>query len=329
MADSIFHKLVTKENSYSQLLCNLMNRGDRFCGMILALFLKEEAPFTGKIRVEGQKRLPKRHGQPDLVIETSEWYVIIEVKTERHCARTKRQELGATNGYLSHLRGIEDGRRVALIFLVPQNWKFKKAVESDAKQKHGRQGVSIAIRTWGELIRILPDEDRTNSILYHFRLLLEERFGSIKFEEEEVNALFNSEIPIDTVLKLNAVLEGLRQKAGKRTATDMAMDKDESGFYLRKGKRWLLFVGCWQTFWNEGYHYPICFGTEDESPKVKKAFRDAFQRTYKAEAIAFGKWTMGWVPTEDFNGPDDPVEKIWGRLELIWQAVAKAAELHS
>jgi hypothetical protein len=89
--------------------------------------------------------------------------------------------------------------------------------------------------------------------------------------------------------------------------------------------RWLLFVGCWQTFWNDGQEYPVCFGTEDESPKVKGAFQRAFRKVYKNEAIPFEKWTMGWVPEEDFSGPDDPVEKIWGKLELIWKAVSKAA----
>jgi hypothetical protein len=325
MNDSIFHRLVTKENSYSQLLCNLMNKDDQFRERILALLLTETGPFPGTLRVDGQKRLPKRRGQPDLVIESSQWYVIVEVKTERHCARTKRQELGATNGYLSHLQSLKDGRRVALIFLVPQNWKFRRTVENDVKQKHGKQGVSIALKTWGELMTVLPNEGKADSFLYQFRLLLAERYGSIEFEEEEVSALFKSEISIKTILKFNAVLEGLRQKAGKRNTSSMNMDKDESGFFLIKGSRWLLFVGCWQTFWNDGHEYPICFGTEDESPKVKEAFRNAFRKGFESEAIQFGKWTMGWIPEEDFRVPDDPVEKIWAKLEPIWKAVSKAA----
>ena len=105
----------------------------------------------------------------------------------------------------------------------------------------------------------------------------------------------------------------------------MDIKKDDFGFYLKKGKCWLFYVGCWQTFWDDGNHYPICFGIEDDSPILVSAFKNAFRKAYKKEAATCGKWTMGWVPEKDFNSLN-AVEEIWSKLKPIWEAVAKAAK---
>ena len=105
----------------------------------------------------------------------------------------------------------------------------------------------------------------------------------------------------------------------------MDIKKDDFGFYLMKGKCWLFYVGCWQTFWDDGNHYPICFGIEDDSPILVSAFKNAFRKAYKKEAATCGKWTMGWVPEKDFNSLN-AVEEIWSKLKPIWEAVAKAAK---
>jgi hypothetical protein len=82
-------------------------------------------------------------------------------------------------------------------------------------------------------------------------LLLTERFGPIRFYPEEIKAMFTTEFPMQTILKLNLVLQGLRKKAGKE-ATEMNIEKDEFGFYFKKEKRTPLFVGYWLSFWNDG-----------------------------------------------------------------------------
>ena len=92
---------------------------------------------------------------------------------------------------------------------------------------------------------------------------------------------------------------------------------------LAKGSRLLLYVGCWLAFWEDNHPFPICFGIEDDAPVVKDAFKQAFANAYKTDAILFGEWTMGWVPEEDFTGPD-AVERIWSKLEPIWEAVSTA-----
>jgi hypothetical protein len=127
------------------------------------------------------------------------------------------------------------------------------------------------------------------------------------------------------MVKLSAVLHGLRQKAGKRVASDLSSDKDESGFYLKKGKRSLLFIGSWVTFWDANHHYPLCFGVQDDEAKIKDAFTTAFRKAYKSVAISFDGWSMGWIPEEDLMSVD-AVDEIWARMEPIWNKVKDAAQ---
>jgi len=134
---------------------------------------------------------------------------------------------------------------------------------------------------------------------------------------------------MQTVLKLNAVLEGLRGKAQRdaptrQDAPRMYGDRDEFGFYFKKGKRELLFVGYWLPFWIAGHPYPICFGVSDDAPKAKEAFKVAFQKAYKVKAISSNEWTMGWVPEDDFNSLD-AIDVIWRKLVPIWKKVSEAS----
>ena len=159
---------------------------------------------------------------------------------------------------------------------MPPNWKFRQRVESDIKKEQTENGINVIQRTWGELLKCLPAEGETGFVIPEFKLLLVERFGNIEFDSKEISAMFESEAPIQTVLKLNAVLEGIRKKAGSKLATKMVIEKDETGFFLKKGNRWLLYLGCWQAFRDDGHPYPICFGSEDDAPDVKETFRYAF-----------------------------------------------------
>jgi hypothetical protein len=322
--ESIFFKLVTKEDDYTQLLCNLMKRDRDFCVRVLTLFLgKDLIRDLTRVHFSTQRHLPKRRGRPDLIIETSKLYVIVEVKTEPHRGCTQRQELIAVNGYLRQLaEQSESGKLAALIFLVPNNWKFRRKIEGDIEKWQAATQVVVALKSWMDILAVLSTDREAFPFLTDFKVLLSERFGPIDFDSREAQSMFASDFPLPTILKINAVIEGLRKKAGKR-ATALEVHKDETGFYLKKGSRLLLYVGCWLAFWEDNHPFPICFGIEDDVPVVKDAFKQAFANAYKTDAILFGEWTMGWVPEEDFTGPD-AVERIWSKLEPIWEAVSTA-----
>jgi TDG/mug DNA glycosylase family protein len=139
ITESIFHKLVAKENSYTQLLCNLMKRDEGFCRTLLTLFAGENPrmPF-GDLIISPQKGLRDDCGQPDLLIEAPTLCIIVEVKTESHTARTPRQKLfGTDRSYLSYLKDKHhSGVETAFTFLVPHNWVFKEEMNDEIATFH-------------------------------------------------------------------------------------------------------------------------------------------------------------------------------------------------
>jgi hypothetical protein len=331
MTESIFHKIVTNENSFTQLLCNLMKRDDAFSGAVLALLQNKSAMrLKGEMRITPQKRLPNRCGQPDIIIEAPHLCVIVEVKTESHRNRTKKQELEDGENYLSYLQSRYSSEDVAaLAYLVPHNWKFRKEMKDGIAtlQKVGdEKNIPVTQVFWEDVLALLPKNSAQYGapLIEEFRLLPNERFGPINFEPEEIKSMITPEFPMQTVLKLNAVLEGIRKKVGK-DETNTCVNKDEFGFYFRKGKRELLFLGYWLAFWDAKHPYPICFGVQEDTPSVKEAFTSAFQKAYKKDPISFDNWTMGWVSEKDFNSLDT-VDEIWSKLEPIWNKVKNAAD---
>ena len=341
MPESIFHKLVTKENSYTQLLCNMMRRDEGVRRTLLHLFAGESPNWHfGDQSVNPQIRLRDKCGQPDLIIESPTLCLIVEVKTESHTLRTPKQGLlGTGRSYLSYLKEKHDsGVEAVLTFLVPHNWEFRQEVDDEIatlREEAVEKRVRVNQVFWEEVLeRISKEETQTESpLIEEFRLLLAERFGPIRFYPEESKQMFSTEFPMHNVVKLNAVLEGLRQKARKdagklhieKYGTRLYSDKNEFGFCLRKSNGTLLFVGYSLQFWNDGHPYPISFGIPDAASNVQEAFKSAFQEVYKEEAVSFvDKWTMGWVPEGDFNSLD-AVDEIWGKLVTIWKKVDEAS----
>lgn len=331
MTESIFRGVVTNENAFTQLLCNLMKRDSELCKAVVSLLCGREEAIAGDIAISTQKRLPRGCGQPDISIESDELCLIVEVKTDSHRTRTRKQEFGSDHNYLSYLQSqYNASRRVCLAYLVPHKWKFRKEMSdgiAGLRKIADATNVTVKQVFWEDILQLLFGTHLRQGIAIteEFRLLLTEHFGPISFEREETSLMFSPEFPIRTLLKLNAVLEGLRQKAGAHVATKLYSDKDESGFYLQVGKRSLLFVGCWLAFWDAGHHYPLCFGVQDESSHIRDAFQLAFREVYKQEAISFDDWWMGWVSEEDLVGVD-AVDEIWAKLEPIWNKVKAAIE---
>jgi hypothetical protein len=135
--------------------------------------------------------------------------------------------------------------------------------------------------------------------------------------------MFAPEFPMETLIKLNAVLEGVRKRFAK-SETESASESYESGFYLKVEKEPKLFVGFSMQSWEAGHHYPICFEVPDKDLRVKEAFSHAFRKEYKKDPISIDNgWTMGWVTQDDFNRFEtaDAINEIWTKLARIWDSV--------
>jgi len=333
--ESIFHRLVKDENSYTQLLCNMVKRDGGFRSKFLSKCDVRPRDRVESWDIRTQVRLNKC-GQADILIQSNgpdRVCIIVEVKTESHRGMTDKQKL--LDHPASYQRWLEkqmaDGSDAWLIFLVPASWKHRADKQQEMKryrEMYKGKGIHIHDILWEEVLKLLPagDTKPETSLAHEFRLLLEERFGPIGFDKQETVSMFNDEFPMEQFAKLNALLDEIRKRAStassrktnnKKRRINLEIDKDEAGFWLPDVDLW---IGYSAPFWSEGNPFPICFGVNGEKHRAK--FRKAFYDEYKEKAKPFGGYTMGWVPKGDFEDPN-AVEKIWLRLERIWDAVAE------
>jgi hypothetical protein len=337
-AESIFHKLVKDENSYTQLLCNLMRRDSVFREAVLANLIDKDLREEVKAHhIHTQMYLwQKRHyGYADIYIETPNLAIIVEIKTDLHRGMTIRQSAPESrDSYVKYLKGRK--RRVALVaFLVPLDWGHRPTIEQEYKDSLKRCGIDFKVFHWEDILRLIPRPRETDnpSLVGEFRLLLSERFGPVEFEPEEVTFMLDKEFPLPAALKLVALIEEVRKKAeakGVHVSRSLDIGKEELGFGFEKNKHWPLWFGCWSDNWGEAERPAIGFyierTTRKDSAPIEQAFRAAYDKFYGGEpTLAEDRWILGWVKEEDMIGP--AADQIWNRLLPIWKAVEKAVAL--
>jgi hypothetical protein len=329
--ESIFHKLIKNENSYTQLLSNILMRNGGFRGDFLDLFDKHLKERVEPTNIRTQVALPQC-GQVDILIRSPGLCIIVEVKTELGRAVTEKQRLldNPASYQLWLERQKAAGSEAWLIFLVPASWKYRPETEKEI-QGYRRRGLEKGVRVdqvlWEELLPLLLENTKESefSLLLEFRLFLEERFGPIGFDKKETMSMFNDKFPVPTVLKLITLIDKVRQEVAKNSKIDIS--KDEIGSYFTKeGKEETcrLYFGCWLQFW-ENNHHPICFGASDVSHDVKEAFVKSLKRVYKQDPIPCGDYLMGWIPEEDLN-KSNAFEEISPKLKTIWKSMLDAAD---
>jgi hypothetical protein len=334
--ESIFHKLVKNENSYTQLLRNLMVRNDVFRTEFLSLFFGEQkANHVLAAHIHSQYKL-ENGGQPDILILTSSSCLIIEIKTENLTGRTPKQVLRSVSEddpvtYLHYLQSKSlMGFDTALVFLVPPAWKHWHDLEDEIAEitlNGAKKAVAVKQFSWTEVLSHFRRTDKISgdAFIEEFCNLVAERFGATGFVKEEIDSMAYDTISLATALKINSLIEETRVKALKVTdATPLQITRDEFGFFFKKNNKWVLYFGCWPSGGDESPH-ALCFGVEDPTADVRKAFIQSCEDVYGQVAVERDKWIMGWVPNEDLE-TSDATRAVWGKLEQVWNAVATVSE---
>lgn len=328
--ESIFHKLIKSENSYTQLLCNIMKRDREFRRVFLDRFDNQLNALVNASDIRAQVGL-HGCGQADILIQSDRLCMVIEIKTESHRDVTGKQRLldnpATYQGWLRKQKS--SGREAWLVFIVPASWKRRieltREIE-DYRRRCSGQGVNVPdLLFWEDIVGLLTGR-RQAPLGQEVRLLLEERFGPIAFDKKETASMFSTKLPIQTLLKMNTLIEKLRKESGLPSGK-LEIYKGGFGFYLKKkGEEetcWLYF-GSWLEFWEDN-HYPICFGVEHVPHKVREAFRRSLKQVYKQDATPFGDYLMGVVPEQDLREPN-AFEAIVPKLRKIWLSMSEAAE---
>lgn len=326
--DSIFYKLVTNEDAYTQLLFNLMVRFDDFRKRVLGLFLNEnQALRIAQNEIRTQTVLLEC-GRPDIVIRTAEICALLEVKVNLGRGLTANQDVTASDdgdvkGYVRFLLDAHAPERW-LVFLVPKDWTHRSKVQSSLELlKKTHPSIAPKIVTWEQVLDVVRAMGQPRDLLVEeFRKLLSDRFGYVMFSTEEAGMLTNDfATAYRTVRKLEALVDETRAQAGNyRSEKTSPRERDEYGvyFYNADGKC-VLWFGIWLDFC-ERKGFPLCFGIRDDWKQSVPELEKSFAASCNDTPIPFDGWTVIGIHPQTLD--DKPAEAIWGRLKPVLESVA-------
>jgi hypothetical protein len=323
---NIFHKLVANEDSYTELLCNLM-RYSAFRRPLLSRILSEEsAQHIDYDDIDTQVVLPDS-GRPDIVIDSDSVYGVVEVKVDLGRGLTANQP----DGYFRHLASKSWASTRWLVFLLPPGWDDGPRLKESLVRLEAADtacGVRTRIVDWHDVLDIIESNDlqALNPFFDEFHDLLEIRFRPrpIVFMRKEVSMLFSKDIPI-ALSKLDKLIDQIQEK-GSTYKLDRKRSRglpgDEHGIYFKDDQEnQVLWFGVWTDFW-KAENIPLCFGVSDKWPPE---IRQAFHSAYKGSIKSFEGWKLGWV-TEQSLASENLLEEVWNQLAPVLVAVVQARQ---
>lgn len=337
---SVFYRVATKEDHYTQLLLNLMQRPNGLRKEFLSRFICKDPNISSQVAPShlSTQVFISDAGRPDLVIDSPSIRAVVEVKLNPRRGCTDYQipdDDGFRRGYCEFLNRATTTNRV-LSFLVPRDWIYvKETREKLARFEQRDPSIRTGIFFWEDVFDLRKNLSE-DSILAEFWQLLAKDFQSIEFTKEEIDVMVNrAGLPIRAIGKAAHLVDQIAKKARIELSEYIinGPEHEKSGeqygleFYKKKiGHRteYCFWFGIWSPFWEE-HGKALCFGvSHEQQPATQRAFMDV----YSGEKREYGvspQWTLGWIPEADISG-SDPVANVWNRLRPVLDKVYAATE---
>jgi hypothetical protein len=332
--ESIFHKLVKHEPSYTQLLCNILRRDEKFRKDFFGMKgISQTAPVKPE-QIHVEKHLGE-HGRADIWIRSTHLRMIVEIKTNLGRRLEESQLLvddGKRKSYLDLLKKEAEEADVArIVYLAPRKWFYWDETDELIRVFNRRTDCSVraSLISWEEVTRLIPEPDQaspTISLAGDFRLLLSERFGPTTLTLEEVKIMLGSDFSVEIVLKLISLIHDISFELAskKKSAMQVEIGSWGYGFYVRTSKKQnsILYIGCWLQIWKITGS-PVCFAMEGASEEERSAFaRSLFSVYGQAPVPNEDGWIVGFVPEQDISG-SEAVGSISGKIRKVFDSISQ------
>jgi hypothetical protein len=321
MADkSIFHKVVRREPGYTQLLVNLMKRYPDFRNAVLAALLNPAVSNT-VLPHEIEADINAEQGcRPDIIIHSNDLLAYIEVKIRHNCQMTDNQICedltdSSKSGYVQNLRA-SPARHRWMVFLVPAGWSHRIQAEEFLQHvKTLTTSINTRLVSWEDVLQIVQ-RFASDPIIREFHQVLLEQFGPITFTEEEVSMLTSETFApaFRGVRKLESTIDAVETEVTKSGfATERERDEETYGFYVMRGRNYLLWFGVWLEVTDQKGG-ELFVAVQKNSRKVPPEIAQRFEAVCKDMnpfdvSTETGTWTVVTVRS-DILRSDDPVRQI-------------------
>ena len=333
---SIFDGVVTTENQYTRLLYNLLLRDSAVRASFVSFLTSSPKPSPVGIDQIGEQAYLPNGGFADLLIQTKNLSVIVEVKTAEGRDLTGRQLIDVPDddpdSYISYLAGkAKQGFAAHLIFLIPSDWKYRIDVEGEIekfKNKGRTKAVVVKQLTWSDLSRTLTSITPAveASLFTELINLLNAQFTPAHLTDEELKMLKNGNFTPHMAVKLYKIIEDVHSlaKKAKLPVSETVADEDNFGFIVedkQNKQNGHLWFGCLPLFPWKGEMPLLCIqGDPKAEESCKKVFVTVFGHSLKPE----GEWITAAISNKDLG---QGAECVFAKLQKVWQIVARAEKV--
>ena len=242
---SLFDGVVRTENDHTRLLRNIMERYPKAAAAILHSLLKQNISEdeAASLEFRAQYSVSGDEGReiPDILIQGDGFRCLIEAKIDPWLDLTEAQK----RGYQACLNGNWEQH---LVFLVPTGWKYSESASAVSSSLSA--DVKVQILHWRELIEIIEpvSESLSDGVLAEAIKFWKRWFGMERLtpEERELLKSWHKE-EFSAFRKLEQTVnkaKGLLSAGGFETETETNF-RESYGFYVKRAKAYLLYVGIW------------------------------------------------------------------------------------
>jgi catechol 2,3-dioxygenase-like lactoylglutathione lyase family enzyme len=241
---TIFDSLVKRENDHTNLLRNVMGLHPRVASCALTYLLDRDVSDTAPLDFRTQYSFwgPDGLAVPDLLVEGTGFRCLIEVKIDPELGLSDQQQ----KGYKACFKSLGDQH---LCFLVPEDWKHSKSTEPILEALKD-DGISVHLHNWRGLITRLDEMSETisNPILTEAINFWKWRFevqAMSSTEKDFLNAWSGEQY--SAFRKIEKLIDQTKKLFDARDyETESETSFTESyGFYVKRGRQYLLWVGIW------------------------------------------------------------------------------------
>lgn len=316
----IFYNIVSDENSFTELFCNLLQY-PLFREVFIALI--KEKTESSDVFFEYENVLTQfnteNNGIPDILIETDVLTILAENKIDKTRTITENQPIS----YLEYLNGPECNTKFKiLIFILPYDYEKEEIINRKNKffKQYNVNDIKFGIIYWEELHKRLIESGliETNQVFSNFNTLLNAWFSTnkISFAEREIEMSYSTEIPT-TFLKLTNLVNEVKNKVSKAYKVRPEINNYGHGFYIMDSNgNQILWFGIWYEYWAQhGKPFVIAIENINCIPgSIQK-----FQMKYGKEVIKYDKdrWYLYGLP-EEYLTAQNSIEKVTSFLnELV------------
>jgi hypothetical protein len=244
LRDNIFQNIITVENSFTELLCNIL-KYNQFRNILLK-FIGISDYENYDYDTQYKTKYSQKNGRPDFVIYSNDTCYFLENKIS-DTPLTRNQP----KGYLKELSTMNIKNK-CLYFLLPRNYKYKNELDRRI-EKYNINNIETKILYWENLFEELKDGGflNENDVCREYYNLIKERFGyePIKFCKGDNDKMKKVEIGkyINKIEHVIYNIEGLIGTNGFKTKSSKM--EGEIGFTVSNDKEELGWFGTWFELW--------------------------------------------------------------------------------